>query len=138
MILPNVVRILLDEYGFQGAALIMGALAFHGLIGASLFQPVDWHMKRMSFYSEKNRPNEQVYHEVRATDAKFVDDYDSRNILASDTISIDSRTVLFGKRTWKQRIFKALDLDLLFDLQFVSIATGLSLGAWAKATTYII
>lgn len=65
------------------------------------------------------------------TDAEFNDDDDSRNILASDsidTISIDSEAVLIRSPSWKERIARALDLDLLCDVQFVSIAIGLSLG----------
>lgn len=139
--MPNVVRILLDEYGFRGAALIMGALAFHGLIGASLFQPVEWHMKRRSCFSEKkmllhpcrHSSNKHTYHEVMTTDAEYdEDDDDSKNILNSDTISIDSSAVLIKKPTWKQRISKTFDLNLLCDLQFVSIAIGLSLAYTAS------
>lgn len=138
MIMPNIVRILLDDYGFKGAALIMGAMAFHGLIGASLFQPVEWHMKRFSgnCFNEKkmllqpcrHSANKHTYHQVMTVDAEFDDDDDSRNILASDTISIDSEAVLIRTPSWRHRIAKALDLDLLCDLQFVSIAIGLSLG----------
>lgn len=135
--MPNVVRILLDEYGFRGAALIMGALAFHGLVGASLFQPVEWHMKRMdeTCFSEKkmllqpctHNANKHAYHELMTTDAEFDDDDDSKNMLACDSVSINSEAVRIKTPSWKQRISKALDLDLLLDLQFVSIAVGLSL-----------
>lgn len=140
MLMPNVVRILLDEYGFKGAAMMMGALAFHGLIGAALFQPVEWHMKSFgkTCYTEnklllqpcRHSANKHTYHEVMTTDIEIEDDDDSKNILAtSDSISIDSEAVLIRtKPTWKQRISKALDLDLLCDLQFVSLAIGLSLG----------
>ena len=31
MVMPHVVRILLDYYGFRGTILIMGALAFNGV-----------------------------------------------------------------------------------------------------------
>lgn len=141
MIMPGVVRVLLDEYGFRGAALIMGALAFHGLVGSALYQPVEWHMKRASgsCYNEKrmllqpcrHSANKQAYHEVVTTDAEYDDDDDSKNILAtSDTMSIDSEAVLIRTPSWKERISKALDLDLLFDMQFVSIAIGLSLGKY--------
>ncbi|XP_031622825.1 monocarboxylate transporter 12 [Contarinia nasturtii] len=141
MIMPNVVRILLDEYGFRGAALLMGALAFHGLIGASFFQPIEWHMKRKSGFSEKkmllhpcrHNANKHTYHEVMTTDAEYDDDDgDSKQILNSDTISIDSGAVLIKQPTWKQRISKAFDLNLMCDLQFVSIAIGLSLAYTAS------
>lgn len=82
--MPNIVRVLLDEYGFRGAALIMGALAFHGLVGAALLQPVQWHMKRFddSCFNDKrmllqpcrHSANKQAYHEVVASDIEFDDD----------------------------------------------------------------
>lgn len=149
MIMPNVVRFLLDEYGFRGAALIMAALAFHGLVGSSLFQPVEWHMKRPfneTCFTEKrlllqpcrHRAGKHAYNEVPSTDADFDDeifdlnddnDNNSKSMLTTfDTISIDSEAILIRSPSWKQRISKALDLDLLCDLQFVSIAIGLSLG----------
>lgn len=152
MIMPNIVRVLLDEYGFRGAALIMASLAFHGLVGAAFFQPVEWHMKRTfseTCFSEKrmllqpcrHRAAKHTYHEVVATDADTfddetfadsiddIDDTHSRMILTDcDTISINSEAIFIRSPSWKQRISKALDLDLLCDLQFVSIAIGLSLG----------
>lgn len=131
--MPNVVRILLDDYGFRGAALIMGAMAFHGLVGAALFQPVEWHLKQFDetgFHEKKmllqpcrHSANKHAYHEVVTTDAEFEEDDDCKRL-----ISIDSAAVIIRTPTWRQRISKALDLDLLFDLQFVSIAIGLSLG----------
>lgn len=149
MIMPNIVRILLDNYGFRGAALIMAALAFHGLVGAALSQPVEWHMKRTfseKCFSEKrlllqpcrHRAVKHTYQEVLSVDgdafddetlADSIDDSHSKMILTDcDTISIDSEAILIRSPSWKQRISKALDLDLLCDLQFVSIAIGLSLG----------
>lgn len=150
MIMPNVVRILLDDYGFRGAALIMGALAFHGLVGSALYQPVEWHMKRLSgsCFNEKrmllqpcrHTANKQAYHEVVTTDGELDDDDDdSKNILAtSDTMSIDSEAVLIRTPSWKERISKALDLDLLFDMQFVSIAIGLSLGKQQQMNIFLL
>lgn len=155
MIMPNIVRILLDEYGFRGAALVMAALAFHGLVGAALFQPVEWHIKpgasetcfnekRLLLQPCRHRATKHTYHEVVSTDADFDDesiidlndDHDmthSRNTLSlCDTISIDSEAILIRSPSWKQRISKALDLDLLCDLQFVSIAIGLSLAYTAS------
>lgn len=154
MIMPNIVRILLDGYGFRGAALIMAALAWNGLVGAALFQPVEWHMKRSSSetcFGEKrlllqpcrHRAVKHTYQEVVSTDADIFDDetfHDSNDnndhanshskmiLTDCDTISIDSEAILIRSPSWKQRISRALDLDLLCDLQFLSIAIGLSLG----------
>lgn len=158
MIMPNIVRILLDEYGFRGAALIMASLAFHGLVGAALFQPVEWHMKRTqseSCFGEKrmllqpcrHRAAKHTYHEVVPADvdtfdddtfADSIDDMDDHNgrmlLPDCDTISINSEAIFIRPPSWKQRISTALDLDLLCDIQFVSIAIGLSLGELIKRT----
>lgn len=89
----------------------------------------------------RHRAAKHTYHEVVATDADTfddetfadsiddIDDTHSRMILTDcDTISINSEAIFIRSPSWKQRISKALDLDLLCDLQFVSIAIGLSLG----------
>lgn len=38
MVMPQVVRFLLDEYGYRGTTLILGGLALNGIPGALLFQ----------------------------------------------------------------------------------------------------
>nr|CAD7415130.1 unnamed protein product [Timema poppensis] len=45
MVMPHAVRLLLEEYGFRGTVLFIGGLSLHALVGAALFQPVEWHMK---------------------------------------------------------------------------------------------
>lgn len=150
--MPIIVRYLLDEYSFSGAALIMGALAFHGIVGAALFQPVEWHMKHFDgddddgmCFSEKKmllQPcrhslNQHTYDEV-ITDADDNDDdnddlVDNKSaFISNDTMSIDSEAILIRKPSWKRRIYKALDLQLLIDPIFISIAIGLALAYTAS------
>lgn len=38
MLMPQVVRFLLDEFGYRGTTLILGGLCLNGLVGALLFQ----------------------------------------------------------------------------------------------------
>lgn len=38
MLMPQVVRFLLDEFGYRGTTLILGGLSLNGLVGALLFQ----------------------------------------------------------------------------------------------------
>ncbi|CAH1399987.1 unnamed protein product [Nezara viridula] len=47
MLMPQIVRFLLDEYDFRSALLIIGALSLHAVVGACLFQPVSWHKKAL-------------------------------------------------------------------------------------------
>lgn len=45
LIMPQLVRILLEAYGFRGAVLVLSGLAFHSAVGATLLQPAKWHLK---------------------------------------------------------------------------------------------
>lgn len=45
LILPQLVRVLLDAFEFSGAILVLAGLALHAAFGSTLLQPVKWHMK---------------------------------------------------------------------------------------------
>lgn len=43
MLMPQAVRLLLEAYDFRGTILVLGAFAFHALVGSTLLQPAKWH-----------------------------------------------------------------------------------------------
>lgn len=45
LIMPQLVRVLLEEFAFRGAVLIIAGLALHSAVGSFLLQPVKWHLK---------------------------------------------------------------------------------------------
>uniref|UniRef100_A0A182PPC2 Major facilitator superfamily (MFS) profile domain-containing protein n=1 Tax=Anopheles epiroticus TaxID=199890 RepID=A0A182PPC2_9DIPT len=45
LIMPQLVRILLELYGFRGAVLVLSGLALHATVGAMLLQPIKWHLR---------------------------------------------------------------------------------------------
>lgn len=45
--LPQIVKILLEAFGFRGAVLMISGLALHAAAGSMLLQPVKWHMKEV-------------------------------------------------------------------------------------------
>ncbi|XP_031622838.1 uncharacterized protein LOC116340468 [Contarinia nasturtii] len=45
LILPQLVRILLDAFEFSGAILVLAGLALHAAFGSTLLQPIKWHLK---------------------------------------------------------------------------------------------
>lgn len=45
LIMPQLVRMLLELYGFRGAVLVLSGLALHATVGAMLLQPIKWHLK---------------------------------------------------------------------------------------------
>lgn len=45
LILPQLVRLLLEAFSFSGAILALAGLALHATLGSILLQPAKWHMK---------------------------------------------------------------------------------------------
>lgn len=45
LILPQLVRLLLEAFEFSGAILVLAGLALHAAFGSTLLQPVKWHLK---------------------------------------------------------------------------------------------
>lgn len=45
MVLPPFINYLVETYALEGAFLLWAGLLLHGLVGASLFHPVEWHLR---------------------------------------------------------------------------------------------
>ncbi|XP_012279758.1 uncharacterized protein LOC105699394 [Orussus abietinus] len=45
IVMPQLISFLISIYDVQGTVLILGAISLHCLVGASLLQPVKWHLK---------------------------------------------------------------------------------------------
>lgn len=45
LIIPQLVRILLEEFAFRGAVLLLSGLSLHAAVGSTLLQPIKWHLK---------------------------------------------------------------------------------------------
>lgn len=70
---PPLVRYLLDEYSLMGATLIVGAIVLHSCVGAALFQPVQWHMKKPLSVSQvllPHRADDKSMNTIKDTDSK--------------------------------------------------------------------
>lgn len=145
MIMPYVVRILLDEYGFKGTTLVMGALALNGVVGASLFQPVEWHMKHFNEnqFNEKKMLLQPCRHKNLDSNKNNLSDLEANDFIDEDgdddddddLASLNSEVYLINEPSWRQRIFKAMDLQLLRDPIFISISVGLAL-AYTASTNF--
>ncbi|CAH1399996.1 unnamed protein product, partial [Nezara viridula] len=87
MLIPQIVRFLLDEYGFRSALLIIGALSLHAVVGACLFQPVSWHKKAVIVEVE-----EEDVHSLLPSDKKDSSvTTDTKNQVRSDESSPNSQ-----------------------------------------------
>ncbi|KAK7079036.1 hypothetical protein SK128_005857 [Halocaridina rubra] len=59
----HVINFLQDEYGYNGATLILGGIALNCCIGASLFHPVEWHIKVPKVLKENGARNASAHRE---------------------------------------------------------------------------
>lgn len=107
MILPQVVKTLMSDFGFQGTILIMGGLSLHGVIGACLFQPVERHLRPLPQHIRENEP--------------LLRPSSSTSSYASSYEMPDYRDNGF----WS-RLARSMDLSLLKDPRFVVLNLGLA------------
>ncbi|XP_055379709.1 monocarboxylate transporter 12 [Condylostylus longicornis] len=122
MVIPHIVRLLLDHYGFQITVLTMGFLALTGLIGAISFRPLEApkqhnNMKEMKLFLDlKDKPDFEV---------KVV----KNEAIKSDKELIENNTQKLEPRHNQilRKLIEAMDLELLKDPIFLSIIIGMSL-----------
>lgn len=136
MAMPLVVRALMDEYGFIGTVLILGGLSLHSLVGASLFQPVEWHLLpdlsvNVKVESEPLKsPNEKTLQNRRKSSCTLDDSDLDVSIINPENkfkYQIDNKSESTTTTGCWRRIVDIMDLDLLCDPIFVNLALGLAL-----------
>ncbi|KAF5308921.1 hypothetical protein FQR65_LT00003 [Abscondita terminalis] len=116
MLIPQVVRFLLDEYGYQGTTLILGALCLNGLPGALFFHPVKWHMKTTELLDSEKQP---------------LLTKDIRRPRCSTEKSDNDEVLLYEENTESKTCLKKVadffNFELLKDWRFLHIIIGLAL-----------
>lgn len=60
IILPPILRILLEKYGYRGAILIMGALTLNTWVAAIFYHPVERHMKRVRISNDNDIDSDET------------------------------------------------------------------------------
>ncbi|XP_075228296.1 solute carrier family 16 member hermes isoform X2 [Lycorma delicatula] len=92
IILPPFLRFLLETYGYRGAVLIMGGLTLNVWVGAMLYEPVEYHMKRVpkqkmeveeEFKQQITEPEEKGLLEIKIMESKEGYDDEVTKILDS-------------------------------------------------------
>lgn len=139
MVMPHVVRLLLENYGFKGSTLILGALAFNGIVGATLYQPIKWHLKYENYVGENNmllKPCDcDTDDEPCAAELTANNNNSRKDPAIKPSTAIPVEAIVLQPLSLKQRMSKAMDLQLLHDPVFVSIAIGLAL-AYTASTNF--
>lgn len=76
IILPPVLRILLDSYGYRGACLIMGGITMNVWLAALFYDPVEKHMKRVKV---KKNDNDKVNYGKSLKKDKILEELEEEN-----------------------------------------------------------
>ncbi|KAK4887866.1 hypothetical protein RN001_004137 [Aquatica leii] len=97
LVMPQAVCLLLDSYGFRGAIMVLGGVAFHSLVGSVLLQPAEWHFvpesktieegncqKRITFYFSSNEEMETIK-EADDEDAESPESAQTQNLIGVNT-----------------------------------------------------
>lgn len=94
LILPQLISLFLESYGFRGTLQIIGALALHAALGATLLQPAKWHMKEEKIDIEMLEaiPEEPSPSKITTID----ENEDEEELPELDTLLFNNKTV--GKR----------------------------------------
>ena len=114
MLMPQIVRYLLANYGYHGTTLIIGGLCLNGLIGTGLLHPVEWHLKE----EEEAEKSKDIEATVKVEDPK------TNSIIKNE--ATDEKQDPKAIR-WYHKIVKLLELKLLTRYSFWFVMIGLSL-----------
>jgi MFS family permease len=55
---PYLVEAMLHNYGFRGTMLLLGGISLNSVVGALLYQPVEWHSVRLRLHKTITKEEE--------------------------------------------------------------------------------
>jgi MFS family permease len=58
IVVPYLVEAMLRNYGFRGTMLLLGGISLNAIVGALLYQPVEWHSFRLRLHKTINKVDE--------------------------------------------------------------------------------
>ncbi|CAH2050759.1 unnamed protein product, partial [Iphiclides podalirius] len=141
---PQLVNIIIENYGFRGTLFFLAAINMHTFVSVILMQPVDWHLKRVEVQNleenetillmveNKSSPDEHI---VKLSDKEIESNkYTGKN--GEKDLELDSERV--EKRTIKEIIFEAVDLSLMRSFLLTNAALGMALCSFADLTFSLI
>ncbi|KAM7341758.1 uncharacterized protein ACRADG_009428 isoform 1-T2 [Cochliomyia hominivorax] len=151
VIIPHIVRLFLEHYGFRFAVLAMSMLSLTGLIGALMLKPLNpvkhnnrQHLKLFLDNNEKPSKDESSIMEIKIGNTSNGHDVDMKNDkqkTQETTLLPQNNNKVYQECTEKvneakseklcskicQRLVQAMDLELLKDPAFWSIILGMAL-----------
>jgi MFS family permease len=59
IVVPYLVEAMLRNYGFRGTMLLLGGISLNSIVGALLYQPVEWHSIRLRLHKTIMKEDEK-------------------------------------------------------------------------------
>lgn len=152
-LMPHLVRYLLENYGFQGACLLLSSLSLHGICGCLLIHPVEWHMKKveeevtveekLQLLEEKHkniviRKDSKILSEIaangerRGTESSLNENVKELNLVKTSVSDVNgtndkSAPEPTQKKGWLKKLYDLFDISLLSSPRFLNIIIGTAL-----------
>lgn len=125
-----------DAYKLNEFFFHMNSFLYLKIVGSALFQPVEWHIKPLDDGCDENKmllksKNTSADPETHSESDEETELYHTTEIGYKD----NEELIALPKTTIRSRISKAMDLQLLKDPVFCSIAVGLAL-AYTASTNF--
>ncbi|XP_063224544.1 monocarboxylate transporter 14 [Bacillus rossius redtenbacheri] len=65
MLMPQLVQLVIREYGFTGSVLLLGGVSLHSIVGSLLLQPIKWHLRPAGEEEGNGTPAEEKQKEAQ-------------------------------------------------------------------------
>ncbi|XP_032664228.1 uncharacterized protein LOC116840954 [Odontomachus brunneus] len=127
VLMPQLIHLLLNEYGFRGTTLIVGGWALHSVMGSCLLRP----LKILSpIQPEEKKSDEEREDKALLTEKSKIAGRRSSNgsfwTNEQDATTFESSSKPKNK-SFAKKLMETLDLDLLKDFTYLIISLGCAL-----------
>ncbi|GAB1869161.1 Monocarboxylate transporter 12 [Camponotus japonicus] len=125
MLVPMLIHVLLELYGFHGTTLIMGGWALHSVVGSCLLRPLKEQPLPVSIEKtpDKERENEALLMKTNPTGRRM----SNGSMWTKDQKMEDESKLSSKNESFIQKIKATFDLDLLKNFTYLNVSLGCSL-----------
>ncbi|XP_071558484.1 uncharacterized protein [Temnothorax nylanderi] len=124
MVVPLLIHMLLDTYGFRGTTLIVGGWALHSVIGSCLLRPLEERPSPppVEKKSDKDREHEALLMKPNPSGARRM----SNGSMWTKDQDTENESTSPKKESFMKKIKATFDLDLLKNFTYLNVVLGCS------------
>lgn len=126
MLLPLLIHMLLELYGFRGTTLIMGGWALHSIVGSCLLRPLEERSLSLPVEekTDKERESEALLMKTNPTGSRRMS---NGSTWTKDQTTEDESKLSSKNESFMKKITATFDLDLLKNSTYLNVSLGCSL-----------